>query len=110
MSARDTEAAKARFKVFIDEAIAAHPTEARLIRRLWWKAAKEGNPVVSTWDHEEAVEVKSLRELQEVVFNLDEVYIYLKSGAWVYFIMGEGEDAVCDYTTDIEPIIDYVTK
>ena len=58
-----TEEAKARFAKFIDDGIAAHPVEARIIRKVYKALAKAGTPIVSTWDREESVPVSNIREV-----------------------------------------------
>ena len=108
------EAAQARFARFIDDGIAAHPVEARLIRKVRKALKDAGDPIVKVWDREEMTKVSTLRELFEQAFNLDELFLYTQSGSWVRLTMGEGYDVICDYTTDLEvalkPVFDYIEQ
>lgn len=96
---------KSEFKEFIDQGMATHKIEARILFRLV-KAFKDAeNPVTEVWydtSGEEVVKVKSLRSIQEEVFNLDECWLVTRSGGWVYFILGNRWDAISDYTLDLE--------
>ncbi len=108
------EAALARFARFIDDGIAAHPVEARLIRKVRKALEKAGDPIVKVDDREEVTDVVTLRDVYEQAFNLDELFLITKSGSWVRLTMGEGYDVICDYTTDLEvalkPVFDYIEQ
>jgi hypothetical protein len=51
-------------------------------------------------------------DVVHLAYNLDEFHLYTKSGAWVYFIMGQDYDAIADYTMSIEdalqPVNDWI--
>lgn len=99
---------------FTHDQIARRPLEARILKRIVKALEKAGNPVVSVWDTEEQSPVSSAGDVIHLAYNLDELYLYTKSGAWVRIIMGEGWDVICDYTVSIEdalaPVNEWVTE
>lgn len=102
------------FQKFIDEAMAARPVERKMLKRIRTALKAAGDPIIEAYDGEETTPVTTLRSLYETAFNLDEVYLFTKSGSWVRITMGEGWDALCDYTLDIEdalkPVNDWIEK
>lgn len=104
----------ADFKAFIDENLAAHPAERKVLRKIVKALKDNGTPVTEVYDTEEYTKVSSLRSIQEQVFNLDEAWLLTESGSWVRFTMGNEWDCLTDYTTDLEealaPISEYINK
>ena len=99
---------------FIDEAMASHPIEAGIARRVYNILAEAKDPITEVFDGEEFVKVDSQREFLEVLFNLDEVKAFTASGGWVMLINGEGWDMISDYTVSLEdtlaPVNEYIVK
>lgn len=104
------DANQARFQRFIDDAIAANPIEADLLKRIIASLESAGDPIVKIDDREEVSEVSTPREIFEAAFNLDELFLITKSGSWVRLTMGEEWDMICDYTTDLEDALKPVNE
>ena len=102
------------FNAYIANAIKNSPIEARIVRKIVKALKDAGNPVVAVDDREEVNPVKSLQDVLDQVFNLDEAFLITKDGGWVRLTMGEGWDTICDYTLDLEaalqPVNDYIDK
>lgn len=90
------------FAQFIKDAIANSPAEATIVRKVWKALKDAGNPVVSVWDGVESTPVATRQELLEQVFNLDQAWLYTKSGAFVFIVMGNEWDALADYNVSLE--------
>lgn len=103
-----------RFEEFIDNNMAAMPAERKILRKLVQALKAAGKPVVTVYDGEEYTPVTTLRSIQEQVFNLDESWLLTEDASWVRLTMGNGWDALTDYTTDIEdelrPVNDYISR
>ena len=91
-------------KAYIAEQIAARPIEAGIIARIYETLEAAGDPVVRVFDGEENTPVKSLDDLNTAVFNLDEAYIYTKSGGYVFAVMGEEWDLIADHSLDLDDL------
>lgn len=98
----------------IAQQIKRRPIEARIVRKVVRALKAAGTPVVKTWDGFEWVEVRTEREVLETVFNLDEVRLYTADDGWVYLVMGQDWDTLCDWTMDLDealmPVNDYIMK
>mgnify|MGYP003543389815 CR=1 FL=1 len=87
------------------------PVEAKIARKLAREMKKARNDIVSVWyepDGSEKVEVNGENEILNAIFAVDICWLVTKTGAWVFFIIGNAYDAISDYTTDLEPIMDPV--
>lgn len=97
---------------FTTDQIAKRPIEARILSRIVRALADAGNPVVALWDGEERSPVASVGDVVHLAYNLDEFHLYTKSGAWVYFIMGQDYDGLTDYNVSLEdalkPVNDWI--
>lgn len=112
---RSTEEGRAAwFKAHIDNGMIHNAAEARIVNKIVKTLKAAGNPVVSVWDGAESTNVKTLRDVQEQVFNLDQCHLYTKSGGWVFIVLGNDWDALTDYTLSLEdalkPVNDYIDK
>lgn len=103
-----------QFNKFIADSMAAMPAERKIIRKLFKALNDAGNPIVAVWDGEEETKVSTLDSINREAFNLDQLHLYTKSDDWVFIVMGEGWDALTDYTVDLEdaikPVTDYIEK
>lgn len=99
---------------FTTEQIAKRPREAKILKRIVKALADAGNPVVSLWDGEEHSPVETAGDVIHLAYNLDEFHLYTKSGAWVYYIMDNGWDGICNYTLSVEealkPVNEWIEK
>lgn len=99
---------------YIASQIEARPIEAKIIKRIYNTLKRAGFPVKKTWDTVDIERVNSLDEVYTIAFNLDEVYLIVKTGSWVRLTMGEEWDLICDYTLDLEealkPVNDWIDK
>lgn len=99
---------------FTHDQIARRQREARILSRIVKALREAGNPVVSLWDGEESSPVDSVGDVVHLAYNLDEFHLYTKSGGWVYFIMGNQWDGICDYTVSLEealkPVHEWIEK
>jgi len=99
-------------KEFIAGQIKALPIEARILRKVIKAMKDAGDPIVKVWDGEEMCDTPKREDIFEIVFNLDECRIYTASGNWIFFVLGNEWDCICDYTVDIEdalkPVNDYI--
>lgn len=99
---------------FVAEQIAARPIEAKIIRKVIRALKAAGDPIVSVWDGEEQVEVRTEADILEQAFNLDELGLYTKSDGWVGIVMGEGYYVISDYSVRLEdsiaPIMEWIEK
>jgi len=102
------------FKAFIDEGIASRPIEARIVRKVVRALKAAGNPVVKVDDGEEHIAVTTERDVLDQAFNLDELHLYTANGGWVFLVMGNEWDVICDYSISLEdalqPVNDYIDK
>lgn len=97
------------------KSMAKRPIEADIVKRVIKALADNGTPVTTIdYGDGEAVAVIEEDDILNEVFNLDEAYLVTDSGAWVRLVMGEGWDALCDYTTSldkpIEPIMQWIMR
>ncbi len=108
------EGQKEWFRVFINQNMAHNYVEAKVLRKLYKAFKAAGNPIVKVDDTEEVTDVSTLREVQEIVFNLDECFLITEKGGWIRFILGNDWDVICDYTLSLEetmePIDAWITK
>lgn len=99
---------------FIAEQIEARPIEAKIVKKIVKALEKAGTPVVAVWDGEERTPVSGLEEVNRQVFNLDEAYLYVGTGAWVRLVMGEEYYMLNDYNVSLEdalaPVNDFIDK
>lgn len=99
---------------FIARQIANSPIEARLVRKVVRALKAAGSPVVSVWDGEEDCPVKSEKDVLSLVFNLDQAWLKVESGAWVFLVLGNEWDVICDYSVSLEeplePVFAYIEK
>jgi hypothetical protein len=99
-----------QFQKFIDDAMKALPAETRMVNKVYESLKKAGKPIVKVWDTEEWTQVSTLRELQEIVFNLDECFLYTADNSWVRIVLGNEWDCVVDYTVDLEEALEPVNS
>lgn len=101
------------FREYIKANMRHNKEEARIVNKVVKALKAAGNPVTEVWydrTGDEAVKVSNLTEVQNEVFNLDEAYLITKDGDWVFIVNGNGWDALTDYTTDIEAVIDPIIE
>lgn len=97
--------------LYINRAIASNPIEAAMLARLYKAAEDAGDPIVSVDDGGENVEVTTIREVYDNVFNLDESRLYTERGRMVYIVMGnEPYELFCDYSSSLEDIINPISE
>lgn len=78
----------------------------RLERRIVWRLCehmlREGWAPVEVYDGEERVKVADAKSAMELIFNLDDAWLYFRSAHkrqhWVRLILGNGEDCISDYS------------
>lgn len=85
------------------------PEEFRILKKIYKTLAKAGNPVTHVDDGEATTKVENLAEFLEVVFSVDLSKTWTQSGAWFYIVLGNGWDALSDYTIDLEDDLRPVT-
>lgn len=95
---------------FTHEQIAKRQTEAEILERIVQALDEAGNPVVSLWDGEESSEVETVGDVIHLAYNLDEFHLYTKTGAWLYFIMGQDYDGLTDYNVSLEDALKPVNE
>lgn len=102
------------FAQFIADNKAANPVEARIVHKVWKALKAADNRVVSVFDGEETTHVDTMAEMDAVVFNLDECYLYARTGGWVRIVLGNEWDCLVDYTLNLEdalaPVNEYIDK
>lgn len=85
------------------------PTEATITRKVIKALKDAGKPVTIVFDGGEKVPVDGKNAILNEVFNLDESYLITEDGSWVRLVMGNDFDIVCDYTTNLEQILQPVS-
>lgn len=81
------------------------PTEATITRKVIAALKAAGKPVTVVFDGAERTPVDGKNAILNEVFNLDESYLITEDGSWVRLVMGNDYDIVCDYTTNLEDIL-----
>ncbi|UDL15842.1 hypothetical protein QEH42_gp116 [Microbacterium phage Pumpernickel] len=108
------EGRKAWFQAFIDQNMAHNYVEAKVVKKIVKAFIKAGNPIAKIDDGEDVTDVRTLRDVQEVVFNLDECFLLPKNGGWIRIVLGNDWDCLVDYTVSLEdtlkPINDWINK
>lgn len=103
-----------RLDAFIKECMEHNHIEAKIVRKIIRALKAAGNPVVSVFDFEEDVPVRTEREIFREVFNLDESYLRTKSGAYIWIVLGNEWDCIIDYNVSLEdtlkPINEWIEK
>jgi hypothetical protein len=94
---------------FIDDAMANMPAERKILHRVVRALADNGTPVRFVFDGEIETPVRTLRDIQMQVFNLDDSYLLTESGSWVRLVLGNDWDTLTDYTLDLEEALAPVT-
>jgi hypothetical protein len=89
--------------------MAGRPTEATITRKVIKALKDAGQPVTIVFDGGERTPVDGKNAILNEVFNLDESYLITEDGSWVRLVMGNGYDIVCDYTTNLEDILQPVS-
>lgn len=87
------------------------PVEAKIARKLARELKKAGNDIVSVWyepDGSEKVDVNGENEILNAIFAVDVCWLVTKTGAWMFFIIGNTYDVISDYSTNLEPIMDHM--
>lgn len=101
-------------------------TEIRIVRRVVRDLLKAGYQlfvVDNDWAGEEAnTSINNSAESLERLFDVDDEYLYVApkgfkqiagrgTGTWVRFVFGnDGWDVICDYTTNLEGIIEPISE
>ena len=81
------------------------PAEAAIVRKIVRTLKAAGTPVVQVHDGEEFITVKGEEETLEAVFAVDMARLYTADGRWVLIILGNGWDALSDYSVSLEDIL-----
>jgi ABC-type sugar transport system substrate-binding protein len=84
------------------------PAEATTVRKVYAALKAAGTPVVTVWDGEEDVAVTSRDETLEAVFAVDQAWLKTASGAYVFIVLGNGWDALSDYSMSLEAALESV--
>ena len=95
---------------FAKSSVAALPAEATTVRKVYAALKAAGTPVTEVFDGEEYVPVASRDEALEAVFAVDQAWLRTASGSWVFVVLGNGWDALSDYTTDLEDALSPVNE
>jgi hypothetical protein len=97
-----------------DKYVHQMPIEARILRKIIKTMRDAGNPIVKVDDREEVINVATTDEIIEAAFAVEEVFLIMKHGGWVRFILGNEWDCLVDYTLSIEdalkPVNDYIER
>lgn len=90
------------------------PIEADIVARVFNALQAAGDPIVRVFDGEEDSRVRTLDDVNMLVFNLDEAYLYTDSGRFVRLVMGEEWDTLSDYSVALEealaPVNEYIDR
>lgn len=81
------------------------PTEATITRKVIRAMKDAGKPITVVFDGGERVKVDGEHAILNEVFNLDESYLITEDGSWIRLVMGNDFDIICDYTTNLEDIL-----
>ncbi len=81
------------------------PTEATIARKVIRAMKDAGKPITIVFDGGERVAVDGENAILNEVFNLDESYLITEDGSWIRLVMGNDFDIICDYTTNLEDIL-----
>jgi len=88
------------------------PAEATTVRKVVKALKDAGTPVVNVWDGEELIPVSGQNEVLEAVFAVDCAWLRTASGAEVFIVLGNGWDALSDYSVSLEdalaPVNEYL--
>lgn len=97
---------------FAQKSVAALPAEATTVRKVYKALKDAGNPVVRVWDGEESIPVSTRDECLEAVFAVDQAWLYTASDQMAFIVLGNGWDALTDYSVSLEdvlsPVNDYL--
>jgi hypothetical protein len=75
--------------------------ERRIVANLIAHLKRAGFRPYEVDDREEVTKVKGTKDTMELLFNLDEAWVFFTNGSsthWVYFTMGEGTTMICDHS------------
>lgn len=101
---------------YIKESKAHHYIELTILNKIIKALNEAENPIVQVYDGDEYTDVKpgNKAEIHRLVFNLDECYLFTRSGGWVRIVLGEDWDCLPDYSLSLEsvlkPINDFIDK
>ncbi len=95
------------------------PVETEIVTRVMKAMEDNGTPVNHVWDGEEYVRVHTRDDILEAVFSVDMSRMCFipsrRSGvnmSYVLIVLGNEEDALADYTMDLEtalqPVHEYI--
>lgn len=85
--------------------MAGRPTEASITRRVIRTMKDAGKPITVVFDGGERVQVDGENAILNEVFNLDESYLITEDGSWIRLVMGNDFDIICDYSVNLEQIL-----
>lgn len=96
-----------RIREFVDAQRAARPIEDQIVRMIWKAMKRAGNRIAYVdYGNGDGAPVRSLRQLYDEVFNLDEAWLIPASGGdYIYLTLGEGQDVLNDYSVDLEEVL-----
>jgi len=76
--------------------------ERRLVAALCTHLAEHGWRPCKLWDREEITPVTDTKSAMELIFDLDESWLYFRNDAgkehWVFLVGGNGIDLITDYS------------
>jgi len=81
------------------------PTEATITRKVIRAMKDAGRPITVVFDGYERVRVDGEHAILNEVFNLDEAYLITEDGSWIRLVMDNDYEIVCDYTVNLEDIL-----
>jgi nicotinamidase-related amidase len=89
-----------------------HALEVQTVNRIVRAMREAGDPVVSVWDGEEDNAATTATQVREIVFSVDEAWLYTRSEGWIFLVCGNEGDMLTDYTlrleTALKPVNDWL--
>ena len=85
------------------------PVESKIARKIIRDLKKAGNPIESVWYDSsgyETVTVAGENAILNAIFAVDACWLLPQGDGWIFFVIGNGWDAISDYTTTLEDVID----
>lgn len=74
--------------------------EATHLRKAYKEMKKAGNPITSVYDGEEELPVRTMAEMLEVIYSVDECWLKGEKGGYIYIVLGnDWDEVIADYTT-----------
>lgn len=71
--------------------------ERKIVAGYLRAVARVGFRVLHVFDGDDRVKTRTRNDVMDAIFAVDEAWVVYQGGLWMRFVLGNGEDVLCDY-------------